>query len=77
MDDRTADPSGSSFVLLSPNDLSVRMPLPRAELITVWRAKDGTRVLSIVAGGKSQDFAMTPEIEVMLLSEAARDIIEG
>lgn len=51
------------------------MPLPRAELITVWRAKDGTRVLSIVAGGKAHEFALTRRALKMLLSETGDAIL--
>jgi hypothetical protein len=75
MDDCATKSVGSPQRLFDPHDLSVRVPLPRAELATIWRAKDGSRVLSIVAGGKSHDFALSPAILVMLVSEAMTDLI--
>jgi hypothetical protein len=75
MDDCATKPGGSPQRLLGPHDISVRLPLPRAELATIWRASDGSRVLSIVAGGKSHDFTLSPAILVMLAYEAMTDLI--
>jgi hypothetical protein len=74
-----SDPNegGPSQRLFDPHDISVRLPLPRAELATIWRASDGRRVLSIVAGGKSHDFILTPGVVAMLLSEAGADLIRN
>lgn len=47
---------------------------PKAELITIWRSKDGRTVMSIVAGGKMTEYELCPRRVSNILKEAAHEM---
>lgn len=66
-----------------PGDYLVGCPAPsrypppaEAELITLWK-KDRRVVMSVTAGGQTQDFYMPPARLVYLLRECAEQLAEN
>lgn len=59
-----------------PTSASRYPPPAEAELVTLWK-KDRRVVMSITAGGQTQDFYMPPTRLVYLLREVAEQLAEN